>query len=328
MMPESDGFPTKNRPCILLQGQKLPDLEEIPLSMVGTGTKCQKGGQPIPLVCPGCGTELKIGTCSCGHVECPTCWSTWAHRGSQRMAGRVWGYQEASGTQHVPRHVTFDLDTLDWDKAKAKALALGFTGGVLVPHPWRIRPECKKGINDIASKTHQHRYNVVRGLPDWRAAVYYSPHYHMIAYGKGIDVEAGSDEYVYKVIRKIPTLEDAQALAFYLLSHTHIPTSSRKATYRHFGVCTSQKLKPTRSFKRTEVVKCPGCGKAMVFPGTNLCKEFKVLVQEGWQIVAKSRRKSKKKLPLVSSPASPPAAAVVPCFYAEPLQIVQASPAR
>lgn len=316
MMPASGPETEKNRPCILLLGQKLPYPVGNAFEMVGTGKKCEKGGAPIPLVCSGCGHEIKLGTCSCGHVECPTCWSTWAHRGAERMSMRVWGYMEASKTSHLPRHVTFDLDVLDWDKAKKKAHDLGFTGGVLVPHPWRIRCECKKMVNDIASSKHMHRYNVVRSLPDWRAVVYYSPHYHMLAYGKGIEIPKDSDEYLYKVIRKATSIEAAQNLAFYLLSHTHIPLASGKASYRYFGTCTSQKLKPTWTYKRLETLKCSECGKEMVYPGTHICHDVKVLKQEGWVLVKKSHRKKHVPAASVSLTVTKPAWAPNPCFYA------------
>lgn len=315
-MPASGPETEKNRPCILLLGQKLPNPEEIQLSMVGTGKKCEKGGLPIPLVCSGCGHEIKVGTASCGHVDCPSCWSTWAHRGAERMSRRVWGYREASKTDYLPRHVTFDLNVLDWNLAKKKALELGFTGGVLVPHPWRIRPECKQMINDIASSNHTHRYNVVRGLPDWRAVVYYSPHYHMLGYGKGIAIPKDSTEYLYKIISKPGSLDAAQNLAFYLLSHTHIPTSARKASYRYFGTCTSQKLKPTWTYKHSDTMKCSECGKEMVYPGSRTCYTVKVLVQEGWILIKKSHRKKRAAAAPVSVKVIEPAWAPNPCFYA------------
>lgn len=296
--------------------------------MVGRGLACAGGWMTETLVCPNDDYEAIIHPNTCGRVGCPSCWTTWAHRASRRIGERVVGYHDLMPTKHAPRHMTFDLVDLDPKKAKAQAKKLGLEDFVLVIHAWRIVGDSKTAVKAARKKNDVSRYDVVRDSADFDKLTYYSPHAHVIAFGKAFGVEKGSDDYQYRNISTLKSIDDVQACAYYLLSHTHIPMTRNGASYWYGGRLSPQRLKPAWTNKKMEVLRCPKCRAALVYPGSNICKEMLIVTHGGWKLIAKSRRKSKKKLPSVSLTVSPPAAAVVPCFYAEPLQIVQASPAR
>ena len=288
--------------------------EEPVLMMVGMGAPCDLNPVPVPMVCPSCKLEMEVSGTTCGHVECPKCWGTWARRGAERVAARVWGYQEAAGTHHKPRHATFDLDSVDWKKAKKKALALGFTGGVIVIHPWRIKDEFREQMEIMAERTGKSRYEIVRESAIGMDAMRYSPHAHVICYGKGVQVEKGSDEYQYRMIRRLNGLDGVQGAVYYLLSHTFIPEGKGRTTYRYFGTCLPQRLKPTWEGKTSDVLRCPNCSKEMVYPGTNICKEIKKYYAMLWKIVVPVKRPRLKALPAVATAPAIPSGGH-PSFY-------------
>ena len=270
--------------------------EESKFRMVGTGPACGTAGDRIPMVCPECGTEVQTSSNSCGHVECPSCWSTWARRAAERTAARTWGYFETGEAKHHPRHITFDVDTVDFKAAKKKALALGFTGGLLVIHPWRISKEYAAIAAEEAERTHSNRYDALRSTPEGMAALVWSPHVHILAYGKGIPIEKCSGEYQYRMIRKLNSLDAIEGVAYYLFSHTFIPENPNQRVYRYFGVCLPQKLAPSWTGKIGDLLRCPQCDSPVVFPGSNTCKEVSHYVAEGWHVV--------KKIPVINGAGS------------------------
>lgn len=271
--------------------------------MVGMGAPCDLPQVKIPMVCSKCNSKMEVGGTSCGHVECPSCWGTWARRGAERISARIWGFREASRTHHKPRHATFDLQSVDWKEAKTKAEALGFTGGVIVIHPWRIKAEFRNMFEIMAERIGISRYEVVRQSEYGMAAMQYSPHAHVICYGKGVDVAAGSSEYQYRMIRRLNSPEGLQGAVYYLLSHTFIPSGPGKMSFRYFGSCLPQRLKPDWKGKHAGVLTCPDCGAEMVYPDTNICKEISVYFAEGWRIIIPKPRGT---LPnLVECPGKP-----------------------
>jgi len=289
---------------------------ETDLVMVGMGAACEIDTVPIPVVCPSCKTELEMGGTTCGRVECPKCWGTWARRGAERVAARVWGYQEAANVHHKPRHATFDLDAVDWKEAKKKAQDLGFTGGVIVIHPWRLKDEFRGMMEIMAERTGKSRYDIVRESEFGMDALKYSPHAHVLCYGKGVDVKKDSDEYVYRMIRRLNSQDGLQGAVYYLLSHTFIPDGPGKRTYRYFGTCLPQRLKPTWEGHTTDFLKCPNCGKEMVYPGTTQCYSISKYYAMLWKIVIPIKRPRLKAILNTPTEPSRPSGGH-PSFYSE-----------
>jgi len=264
--------------------------EEKP-EMVGRGFACAGGFVTEKMVCPNGDYETDIHMNSCGRVGCPTCWPTWARRASKRGAQRVKGYYSLMRVNYRPRHATFDLVDLDPKKAKARAKELGLGDCLLVIHPWRIVGEKKSEVGRACAVKGIKRYDVVRESRNFDELTYYSPHAHVIGFGKATAIMKGSDTYEYHIISKLKSDNDVEACLYYLLSHTFIPKTKNGATYWYCGKCSPQVLKHARPVKTSEVLHCPKCHHALVYPGTNICREIKVITQVGWYFAAKKKRK-------------------------------------
>lgn len=291
MAPKTDQFLPKKEPLYLDTVPELIFPEESKFRMVGTGSKCENSGQTIAMVCPGCGKEVSTRYSTCGHVECPSCWSTWAVRGSERIAPRIWGYREASGTTMVPRHITFEVESFDKKQLKKKMKDLGITGGVCIPHPWRIKPEYRQFAAEEAGRTGKNRYTALRDSEVGMAGFRWSPHVHVLCYGKLIEVAAGSKHYLYHMLGRCNTLQDVERRSFYLLSHTMVPDSPQKKTYFYFGCCSTKNLQATWKGKVSDLLRCPHCGQALVYPGSNTCKVVTKYATSGWFLVVKIPKK-------------------------------------
>ena len=180
--------------CIMNSGQKLstPKLTDFSaLRMVGTGKECEPGGWVVSAVCPKCGHHVSLVKHGCGLIECPVCSKKWARRAAERSAARVFGAFIAKASRWKPRHITFELDKLDWDAAKKKAEALGCTGGVLVIHPWRIKKEYQDRFQFEAEKTGKNRYDLAKTSELGMNAFEFAPHCHAMVFGKFREVEKG-----------------------------------------------------------------------------------------------------------------------------------------
>lgn len=275
-------------------------LEKQGLRLVGTGEKCENEGWVISGSCCKCGHKVELTKATCGRVECPKCYRTWANRAAQRAGARVWGYYQTGVTKHVPRHITFELTDVNWDEAKKKATDLGAEGGLIVIHPWRIKKEYQDAANDWASRHKGNRYDYVRAQPDPMALLDFSPHAHCLCYGKLVEIKAGDSEYLYRNIRRLGTLEACEGVSFYLLSHTNSPLTERAQSVRYFGCCSTQRLKPDWTGKITIPMLCPECGAPMVETGT--CEEIttKHYVATGWAVVIPDKRPAGAKIETVA----------------------------
>jgi hypothetical protein len=177
------------------------------------------------------------------------------------------------------------LPSLDVGTAKNKALSLGFKGGVFVIHPWRIKDEYQAAAEEYADRTGKNRYDYVRSLPDLMEALVYSPHCHVLGYGKLEEIKPGSKAYKYRNIRAARSLEALEGVMFYLLSHAAIPEKKGGNAYNYFGECSKHRLKATYTGEDPRPVFCPVCGAAMVDTATGEPVWEHHYVAEGWYIV-------------------------------------------
>jgi hypothetical protein len=200
------------------------------------------------------------------------------------MAARTWGYKETGATIHSPRHVTYELTNLTVKEAQRKAVSLGLTGGAFVIHPWRIKKEYLAEAEEYANRTGKNRYDWVRCQPDPMAVSDYSPHCHVLGYGRLKEIKAGSKTYEYKVIRPLNSLEAVEGVAFYLLSHTAMPAKPGGDCYHYFGVCSKHRLKPSYIGEDPRPVFCPKCGAALVDKATGEPVWTHHYVAEGWVV--------------------------------------------
>jgi hypothetical protein len=169
--------------------------------------------------------------------------------------------------------------------AKRKALSLGLIGGAFVIHPWRIKKECQAEAEEYARATGENRYAWVRAQPDPMSVLDYSPHCHVLGYGRLKEIKAGSKTYEYKVIRPLNSIEAVEGVAFYLLSHTAMPATPKAHCYHYFAVCSPKVLIPTYTGEDPRPVFCPKCGAALVDKATGEPVWTHHYVAEGWYIV-------------------------------------------
>lgn len=214
-------------------------------------------------VCPECGNHVTIYKKTCGRIECPRCFRTWARRASRRIAARVRGYFLAGGTRYPPRHVVLEGEGTDRQAYIRRLRALGFTGGAIVLHPYRIRKEYQRMFELMAAKTGRNRYDILRESAIGSDALEYAPHAHCIVYGKGNRVPRGSSKFKYRVLRVLPDLDSLERLAFYVLGHVGVPEGNSTA-YGYWGCCSTRRLKPSYEGLCQDDLRCDKCGAVML----------------------------------------------------------------
>ena len=306
--PPTDGGHQSGRgssaACIVNSGQKLltPEMAETgALRMVGSGDECEPGGWVVSAVCPKCGHHVQLVKSGCGRVECPRCSKKWARRAAERAAARVFGAFLARASRWKPRHITFDLDEVSWDAAKKKAESLGCTGGVLVIHLWRFKPEYKAMFEIMAERTGLNRYDVAKMSAIGMDAFEWSPHCHAEAYGKFEAVEKDSGQFKYRMIRRLNSQQTAEATLLYLFGHTFIPQTKNGKCYRYFGICSPQKLKPEWTGSCLDSLKCPCCQAEMTDEESGEVILYHKYAALGWHTIKRRSREAKGAAPPAAS---------------------------
>jgi len=189
--------------------------------------------------------------------------------------------------------VTFELDSLDWKEVKKKALAIGATGGVLVIHPYRIKPEYVQMFEIMAARCDMNRYDVARQSAYGLSAFDFSPHCHGVVYGKLVDIKKDSGEYLYRNIRRLNSQAAVERTLSYVLGHSLRPPSPRASAVRYFGSCSPQKLKAEWTGKCLVDVLCPCCGGQMIEKGAeDLMMRYRYIAL-GWHVVTGKRSGAK-----------------------------------
>jgi len=281
------------------------------LRMVGMGDRCDIPKIKTEMVCPSCRTHVWTSSSSCGRVECPDCWGTWARRATGRAAARVWAYFSTGESQHHPRHITFEVADLSFGDAAKKAESFGFYGGLLIIHPWRIHPDFKNLADELAEKYNVNRYDALRKSNIGQEALVYSPHAHVIAYGKGTKILKEQDEFSYRILRKLNSHDAVKRVCYYLFSHTFVPQKKNSRVVRYFGTCSPQKFAPTWTGTKSDLLRCPQCSDIVVYPGERYGKPVSDFASGGWHVVVKipkepGKRKSSLKALLDSLPGALP----------------------
>ena len=263
--------------------------------MVGMGSECElKTAWTVRAICPECGTHVELQRNTCGKIECPRCYRTWARRAAQRSAARVFGFFDAKGTHFKPRHIVFEVESLDWKAASARCLALGFSGGVLILHPFRIRERFRTMFEVMSARTGINRYDLVRQSDIGAEALEYAPHAHFVGYGKGVEVQKGGGEFKYRMLRKLPSLGAVERVMHYLLGHSLHPgyhkTGRARDAVKYFGVCATRNLAPSYQGTVHVPLECDECGARMLDAdalerGLKEMIEVRKYFSSGWHVV-------------------------------------------
>ena len=178
---------------------------------------------------------------TCLRAECPTCYEKWAAKGAHAITYRL--LEAKKGRMHFGKvvHVTVSLPKSDYHlvdtypKLRPKIYKMlkkvGFFGGSMIFHPYRVNKSTKK----------------------W----YFSPHFHILGYGwlRGKKVAS-----VYKstgyIVKNHGVRKSVFATALYQLSHAGIKSGTHTITW--FGQLSYNKIKVVPEVVEPDV--CPVCG--------------------------------------------------------------------
>lgn len=213
---------------------------------------------------------------TCHRPSCPICYDTWAQRAAQDAAFRVEGYKSASQTVYNPRHIVLSPsnemikdktqdEVLSWlyDEGRRLSTLLKLTAALPIPHPYRIRPEKQSEISLLADKLGMNRYEYALSQPNWKDLLYFSPHLHIIAYGRLIPSNKFY-EMTGWTYRNYGSRSGQSLIAtiHYLLTHAWARGNSKVCRY-WFGMST-HRLLATGGGYTIEPVLCPTCKAACV----------------------------------------------------------------
>jgi hypothetical protein len=312
-------FPGNQHDNALYPALRTDELVEVKFPIPGTGA----------ITVPGkCGEWISIAACSmdpshykqpikhsCDCGSCPSCWPRWGKKASKRISSRFRGYRDTVQGQSLfdgvedriwhkhnakyLRHIVLSppsgIITPDMDITKIKkqgrkfASSIGITGGVLIPHLYRVKREVwdtlMNGVLSSTERTEQKRkvvvWDMIRTdalhLGSWDLYCYWAPHFHIIGFGRIPNQRnpiylKRKGNWVVKVVETIrwdrkytgQDIEDpVEAIAFYLLSHTSIVKGRNALSW--FGICSPYNLRKEGSpVCESYPVVCPVCGSTVV----------------------------------------------------------------
>jgi hypothetical protein len=149
---------------------------------------------------------------------------------------------------------------------------------------WRLAKLCEDNLTKSPEEREKKFWELVRedalGLGSWRAYVTWSPHYHVIGFGKlpdqRTDEEKESVKKLYKGwvvvwIRHVDAfrqfdgtelLDPIAELAFYILSHAGYQPGRKMPVW--LGACSPNNLHAEEIIKEEYQVVCPKCGAPVV----------------------------------------------------------------
>ena len=240
------------------------------LTVPGQGTRPADCGDYLPLkYCPSCG-EPHAFERTCGNRSCPSCSTVWMGEHAEKGTVRLTAAREVEpdGYRRRLAHIVVSapegaLGTItEYEKGKRRAYQLaqehGVRGGVVIGHAYRVTDEAKRLFGALKDAGEVDcglwRWILTEREGDWRSAVYFSPHYHIV--GLVEDLAESSPEsdggWVVSRIRslerhhltKLKPYEDVYGLLYYLLSHaTYDPEASQHAL-RWFGTLAYNQFNP------------------------------------------------------------------------------------
>jgi hypothetical protein len=161
-------------------------------------------------------------------------------------------------------------EALQWlyNEGSRVSMLLGVVGCVVVAHPYRIRKEFARVVNDSATIEGVNRYIWALRQKNWQDFVYFSPHLHLHAFGRFMD----SDDF-HKLTGWVYRNHDDDDKAgregneltksiYYLLTHAWVRDNNKAV--RYWGNLSNKRLEMRQVDTIKEPMLCPGCGVHMV----------------------------------------------------------------
>lgn len=224
----------------------------------------------------------KIVAYRCHRPACPTCWPSWAARAATKAAETVEGYQSVTRTHRFARHIDISPhpkdvpfteptpEALTWlyDQGVQKARILGLQAAIPIPHPYRIRPEKEAEVAAAAKAAGSpNRYMWALAQPNWSDLVYFSPHIHIIGYGRLMDSIQFQHKTGWQYHNHDEKTEGRKGDAlrgtlYYLLTHAWVNGNHKIVRY-WFGMSTHRLKRVDEGYEKIAVA-CPVCAAACV----------------------------------------------------------------
>lgn len=134
----------------------------------------------------------------CYRAGCPVCWGKWVSRAAARASDVVEGYRRATRSRYFARHISLsppmnalpgglnEEDVMRWVLNEANRLidGLGIVAAAIIAHPYRLKEEVKRFVNDASSHAHVNRYVWAQSQPNPLDYLYFSPHVHAQTFGR------------------------------------------------------------------------------------------------------------------------------------------------
>lgn len=232
-------------------------LAENGLTIPGRGSRSEGCGDYLPLkFCPNCG-EPELLEKRCKQRTCPACESIWTGEQAERATVRMVAAREAEpdGLARRAVHAVASAPegsirtVVQFHRGAKRAYELakekGVRGGVVVPHAYRVNEDVQAEFREADPDMGIWRWLKDHREGEWRAAVYFSPHYHIIGLAEDVAAsDPGSDDgWIFKRIRSLErhnrrrasSYEDVYGVLYYLLTHASFDPAESRHVLRWFG---------------------------------------------------------------------------------------------
>lgn len=218
---------------------------------------------------------------TCNDPLCPTCYTKFSKRLSDRVTERVMGYHEVYPEDPLTHTIFSPPQDVVYKNLKEAFATMnrifqqnGGKAGVFWFHPYRIKPAVQGKLRRIRKQLEKEGTpkNKIPGF--WKLAhedvlklghlsnyLYYSPHFHGIISGYLRDSKSfneQTDGWVYKKKGQLKTEDDVARLSHYL--STHAGWEWTKQSVRYVGKMSYNQLAREVVTKIREPEKCKVCG--------------------------------------------------------------------
>lgn len=209
----------------------------------------------------------------CNDPLCPLCFGKYIPRlaeGAAEMVKGYWGLNPDTRPYHLilspPPGTRYKTMQDAFDEAYSMLEFLECRAAVVMYHPYRLRPAVTKALDEYRSRTGTKlkKWELARedvlGLGTLGYYVYYSPHFHAVAFGHLMD-SRDFESYTRWIYRKIRYMKDEKEIAqLVAYIQTHAAWEYGKQTVRYWNGISYSKLARKRISKERVKKRCEVCG--------------------------------------------------------------------
>jgi len=207
---------------------------------------------------------------------CPDCSIKWRYKRVRKATERLLSYKLTKKKRIM--HCTVSIPPAQYQELKTEqkvdrlirdiyrhAQKKNLKGGLIIFHPYRVKPDVKKELYDLFQKmkgtpgsptdTHLGEFGlwkVITQLPNWRNYVFYAPHFHLIGESDHVLPGDKDEKYLFKRIGDLTRPSDIIRCYMYLLSHLGIHQTLQKHNIRWFGTLSNGNWSLGRATEKTQ----------------------------------------------------------------------------